>query len=53
MGVNIGVGLTVLSGKAETYEVFYDPEKEWWDVHTLGKKTVVAAMFSFKVGIDF
>ena len=53
MGVNIGAGITVISGKTDLYEIEYDPDMDWWDAHLVGKKNCVSTIFSFKIGIDF
>lgn len=55
VGVNLGVGITLITYKLPIYEITCEPEADYTycDGHYIGKKLWSSVMFSFKVGIDF
>lgn len=51
VGVNVGIGYTLVGYKAEHYEIVSDGDV--WDLRYLGKKSHLRSFFSFRVGFDF
>ncbi|MBD5189619.1 MAG: hypothetical protein HDS95_05005 [Bacteroidales bacterium] len=53
MGVNIGLGLTLIDYKIEKYESSIDLDNGFYEIYYAGNYHKVKPYFSFRVGIDF